>query len=259
MIHVVRSGRGPLLVCLHGIGGSAATFDHQLGGLAADFEVMAYDAPGYGNSADPEHYPATRGYVDTVVEIIGQSENRRAYLLGMSWGGVVAMNVALSHPDLLAGLILGDSTRGSGQTPQQIAAMRARPRELADVGATEFARRRSERLLAPTADQAARQAASAAMAGSIRLPGYEYAARFMAETDLTGKLSAIDIPTLVLYGTEDVVTGRAESEAIAAEIPAATLRPIPDAGHLANQEQPTAFNNAVREFIHRVEGKHDQI
>ena len=87
------------------------------------------------------------------------------------------------------------------------------------------------------------------MAASIRLPGYGHAARYMADTDLEPRLSAITAPTLVLYGTEDVVTGRAESEAIAARIPGARLVAIPDAGHLANQEAPGPFNAAVLEFL----------
>ena len=127
--------------------------------------------------------------------------------------------------------------------------MRGRPAELLSLGAEAFAAKRAGRLLssAATADDIA--AVATAMADAIRLPGYAYAARFMAESNLTRKLSAITVPTLIVYGAEDVVTGKAESVAIGAEIAGSTLVEIPGAGHLSNQEQPQAFNAAVLRFV----------
>ena len=91
------------------------------------------------------------------------------------------------------------------------------------------------------------------MASSIRLPGYGYAAESMAATDHTADLPKIDIPTLVLGGDEDRVTGVPASQVLAGVIPGAVFVTIRGAGHLANQERPEAFNAWVESFIHITE------
>jgi len=214
---------------------------------------MAPDAPGYGKSPDPDAYPDVGGYVDEVAILIERASERAAFVLGMSWGGVIAMEFALKYPDRVRGLILGDTTRGAGQSAIQAKAMLARAAELEEVGAPEFAKRRASRLLPTTTDPQAVQEVAQAMAASIRLPGYGYAARFMAQTDLTGRLHRITAPTLVIYGSEDIVTGKAESEAIAAAVPNSTLVEIAGAGHLCNQEKPEQFNAHTRNFIRNLE------
>lgn len=246
---VIEAGDGPAILCLHGIGGSARTFRAQLDGLADRWRVLAWDAPGYAGSPDPSSYPGPQGYVEAIADVLDRAGIARTALLGMSWGGVLAAEFALARPDRVGALILGDSTRGSGRTPQQSEAMRARPGELDSLGAEEFARRRAQRLVA---DPAQADDVAAAMAASIRLPGYGHAARYMAATNLEPRLHAIAAPTLVVYGTDDIITGRVESEALAARISGAQTVPIPGAGHLANQEEPGLFNDAVRGFLSTV-------
>lgn len=247
--NLLEAGQGPLLLCLHGIGSSAKSFSAQLTGLCDDFRVVARDAPGYAGSPDPEDPPGLDDYVDEAAALIERAGETAAFILGMSWGGVIAMQLSRRHPAMVRGLILGDSTRGSGQSEHQAAAMLARAAELGETGPAAFARRRVSRLLAPTATSEALAAAAEAMAGAIRLPGYDYAAQSMAATNLDGQLSSIGAPTLVIYGSEDVVTGKPESEAIAAQIAGSQLVVLPGAGHLANQEAPGEFNDRVRRFV----------
>src|SRR5699024_2139311 len=138
--------------------------------------VLAWDAPGYAGSPDPPSYPGPEGYVAAIEDVLDRAGVQRAVILGMSWGGVLAAEFALARPDRVGALILGDSTRGSGRTPRQAEAMCARPAELDSLGAAEFARRRAQRLVA---DPAAVDDVAAAMAASIRMPGYGHAARYM--------------------------------------------------------------------------------
>jgi len=73
----------------------------------------------------------------------------------------------------------------------------------------------------------------------------------MAERpDSTPLLPTINVPTLCIFGAEDVITPvEPEGKSLAAAIPGARLVVIPNAGHLSNLEQPEAFNAAVREFL----------
>jgi pimeloyl-ACP methyl ester carboxylesterase len=75
----------------------------------------------------------------------------------------------------------------------------------------------------------------------------------MAATDHSGFLAQIGVPTLVLVGEHDTVTGTAESAALAAGIPGARMHAVPDAGHAAAQEQPALVNQVLRDFFDEVE------
>jgi pimeloyl-ACP methyl ester carboxylesterase len=70
-----------------------------------------------------------------------------------------------------------------------------------------------------------------------------------ARADSRPTLAEVRVPTLVMAGTEDVLTPPAESEAMAAAIPGARLEVVPRAGHLAGLEQPAAVNAALRRFL----------
>lgn len=248
-VHVEEAGsEGPLVLCLHGIGSSSASFTHQLAGLATVARVVAWDAPGYGKSADPEGPLGLDGFADAAAGLI-RERGGSAHVIGVSWGGVIALRLAARHPGLVDSLVVADSTRGSGTSPENSAAMRGRPAELEASGAADFARARAPRLVSPDASAELLATVTGTMAGSVRLPGYGYAAESMAATDLGPELPAIEAPALVLCGEHDRVTGVEESQAIAGALPRGAYVILAGAGHLANQEQPDAFNDWVRAHL----------
>lgn len=251
-LHVVEQGTGPALVCLHGIGSSGRSFAPQLDGLSAAHRVLAWDAPGYGKSPDPSEPPGMSGYATAAAELI-RGLGVRVHLLGVSWGGVIACHVALQCPQLLRSLILVGASRGSGREPGKAAAMRKRGAQLAERDPEEFARERAPRLLSPPADPELVEEVTRTMAEAIRLPGYEFAARSMADTDLTPRLGEITTPTLVLAGDMDTVTGPAEGQALADGIRDAVYVSVRGAGHLANQQRPDTVNAWTASFIQIVE------
>jgi 3-oxoadipate enol-lactonase len=252
-INVIASGNGPAVLCLHGIGSSSAAFSAQREELADELRLLAWDAPGYAASPDPEEPLDLDGYADAAAAVIQEHANGPVHVLGVSWGGVIAIRLAGRHPELVRSLVLADSTRGSGQSPEQAAAMRHRPGELAQQGPDSFARQRGPRLVTAAAPEELVDRVIATMRDAVRLPGYAYAAESMAATDLTAELATVDTPTLVLCGDQDTVTGPAESQALAGGIPDAVFVTLRAAGHLANQESPQAFNAWLSAFVHIVE------
>ena len=246
------SGRPPLLL-LHGIGGSSASFGPQLSGLARGRRVVAWDAPGYGDSPDLPGEPALDGYAAVVSGIVRELDLGPVHLLGVSWGGVIALRTALRAPDAVRSLILADSSRGSGRTRAGAAAMRERVDDLTTRGPAEFARTRGPRLVAATAEPEVAAHVVDVMA-NVRQRGYANAARSMANTDHSAVLGRVAVPTLVLVGEQDVVTGTEESARLADGIPGARLVRIAAAGHAANQERPAEFNGAVERFLTGVDG-----
>lgn len=252
-LHVLDKGAGPAVLCLHGIGSSSEAFLPQIAELAGEHRLLAWDAPGYAASPDPEGPLDLDAYADAAAAVIRDRVDGPAHVLGVSWGGVIAVRLALRHPDLVRSLVLADSSRGSGQSDQQATAMRDRAAELARLGAAEFAAARGPRLVTPEAPAELVDRVVATMRDAIRLPGYGHAAESMAATDLTAELSGVRTPTLVLCGDGDTVTGFDESQALAGGIPDAVFVTINGAGHLANQEAPDAFNAWLSAFIQIIE------
>lgn len=241
------------VLLLHGIGGASDTFAGVAPRLAAaGWRAVAWDAPGYGNSIDPD--PAATGpdspgaYVAIVARLIEGLDNLPVHLVGVSWGGVIATHVTGRHPELVASLTLLDSTRGSGTAPEKAATMRGRVAELESAGSTDFAAARAPRLLAKDADVAVAAEVQRQMA-EVRLPGYAGAAEMMAQSDTGPVLDKLHVPTLVLVGDQDRVTGVEEARLLAREIPDARFALIPHAGHAAVQEQPDAVADALLGFL----------
>jgi 3-oxoadipate enol-lactonase len=254
-VHVEESGPqgGPLLFCLHGIGSSSASFEQLARDLGDVVRVARWDAPGYAASADPEQPPGLDGYADIAAELI-RRRGGRAHVLGVSWGGVIALRLATRHPEVVASLIVADASRGSGTDPERAGRMRARAQELARQGPEAFAAARGPRLVSPAAPDSLVARVTRTMAKSIRLPGYAFAAQAMAEADLTAELPRITAPALVLCGELDTVTGPADSQAIAGALHKVAYVVLAGAGHLANQERPAAFHDWVRAHLHVVAG-----
>lgn len=252
-INVLDKGAGPAVLCLHGIGSSSTAFLPQVDELAGEMRFLAWDAPGYAGSADPQAPLDLDAYADAAADVIRDRVDGPAHVLGISWGGVIAIRLALRHPDLVRSLIIADSSRGSGQSDEQAAAMRDRAAELERVGVAEFAASRGPRLVTPEAPAELVERVVATMRDGVRLPGYGYAAESMAATDLTAELGDVHTPTLVLCGDGDTVTGFPESQAIAGGIPDAVFVTVHGAGHLANQEAPEAFNAWLTAFVQIIE------
>lgn len=242
-------GQGDPVLMLHGIGGCANAFAGITQRLqSAGYRAIAWDAPGYGCSADPPKPPGVDGYARIAVDLLSALHACPAHLVGVSWGGVIATWIAARSPDYVRSLTLVDSTRGSAVEATKSEAMLRRVRELEEVGPSIFARRRARKLVAPDAD-ASTVAEIEQQMSTVRLQGYRCAAEMMAETNTETLLGEIAVPTLVLVGEHDRVTGVPESQLLASSIPGAEFGVIPRAGHAAPQERPDDVAAAILSFL----------
>ncbi|OYN95314.1 alpha/beta hydrolase [Enemella evansiae] len=233
------------VLLLHGIGGNARSCSEAAELLSGQgIEAYAWDAPGYGESADPSGPVDHPGEVLAAVDELGLDQ---VDLFGTSWGGVIATQVAARAPERVRSLVLADSTRGSATSPEQAAGMAARVTALTELGAAEFAATRAPRLVSASAPASVGQQVREVMA-TVRPPGYRSAAEFMARTDNTALLRELRTPTLVVVGADDVVTGVAESRLLAELVPGASFEVIPEAGHSAVTERPEELVRVLTAF-----------
>ncbi len=244
-----RAGQGPPLMLLHGIGANASAWRTQIDGLSDAFDVIAWDAPGYGRSSDPPRDWPMAEYADCLAGFLDGLGIVQAHLLGQSWGGVLAQEFYGRYADRLSSLILadttlgGDVTRDDGETRLQ-----ARLHALETMTPAEYARARAPQLLAPDPSPDVLREVEG-MVAQIHPVGFRSAAIALAHADVRAVLPCIRVPTLVLCGEQDQVTSPAIGTRLIGEIPNARMVIFPGIGHLNNMERPDHYNATVRAFL----------
>lgn len=231
------------IVFLHGVGSDKSVWRPQLEHFGASRRTVAFDYPGYGDS-DPAPEGTTRDdYASAIISAMHELGIDCAHVCGLSLGGVVA--IAMCHADekRCASLILADTfaVHPDGQAIYD--------RSLAASGDLRaMAEARVDVLLAQPVDPAVRSEVVETMA-RIQPAAYRIGAEAVWLADQRDRAKEIDVPTLVLCGTEDKVTPTALSEELARLIPGAQLELIERAGHIGNLEKPREFNQALDRFL----------
>jgi pimeloyl-ACP methyl ester carboxylesterase len=248
-----RAGRGRPLVLLHGWFCDSRVWRPQLEGLSSDFDVVAWDAPGCGESSDVPAGYRLPDYADAVAELVSALGLERPHLLGLSFGGGLAIEVCRRHPNLWRSLILASAYAGwAGSLPAEEVTYR-RERALAETELTleEWAKVPATYLpgfFASEVDLSIRDELLAVM-GDTRQATIRSMAMAFAEADLRPALSAIPVPTLLLYGERDQRAPTGVAEDLHRRIPGSKLEYLPELGHVTNLEAPDRFNAAVRRFL----------
>ncbi|MFI7006332.1 alpha/beta fold hydrolase [Streptomyces sp. NPDC050145] len=247
-----RAGAGPLLVLLHGAGDDARVWTPQLDALADAFTVVAWDEPGAGRSGELPASFALADYAHRLAALVTSLRLGPAHVAGLSWGGTVALEFYRHHPDLVRTLVLADTYAGwKGSLPaEEVAARVAGVRRMLDASPTGFPPAAVPGLFAG-APPAAYVPLLEAMAAAARPDTLRAQLALMAGTDQRDILPAVSVPTLLLWGEQDVRSPLAVARQFRAAIPDAELVVIPGAGHLSNLERPEDFNRAVRDFCRR--------
>ncbi len=246
-----RAGTGPPLVLLHGYVGDGPTlWRRQLEGLCADFTVVAWDAPGAGGSSDPPESFGMAGYADCLAGFIRRLGLERPHVAGLSFGGALALELYRRHAAVPRTLVLASAYAGwAGSLPAEVVRQRLQQAlVLADLSPEKFAGTLLPTMFSPTTPPEVAEAFRANMLG-FHPAGVRAMARACAE-DLRGVLPHVRVPTLLVYGDQDVRASLTVAQDLHAAITGSTLVVLPDAGHICNIEVPEAFNRAVRSFLH---------
>lgn len=243
-----RTGRGPVVVLVHGAGLDGRMWQPQVDAMADEFTVVAWDEPGSGRSGA---LPAGFGLADfaralaAVIEDVGLGP---AQVAGLSWGGTVVLELYRWRPDLVRSLLMVDTYAGwkGSLPPEEVTArvegarrMLAAPREEFDPTLPGLYADGPPERFAAVLDAMSRGVRPETMAAQLSL---------MAEADETDLLPRITVPTLLLWGERDARSPLDVAHAFQAAIPHAELVVIPAVGHMSNLEAPEAFTAAVRAF-----------
>lgn len=245
-----RAGDGPPLVLLHGYAGDGpTTWRRQLDDLSDEFTVVAWDAPGAGRSSDPPETFGMAGYADCLAGFIGALGLADPHVLGLSFGGALAIELCRRHPMIPKTLVLESAYAGwAGSLPAEVTDQRLRQAlTLSELSPDEFVD-----TLLPTMFSSGTPAEDVdALGRAIREfhpAGFRAMAHASAE-DLSDALPLVAVPTLLVYGDDDQRAPLNVAEQLHAAIAGSTLVVLPGAGHVCNIEAPEDFGRTVRAFL----------
>ncbi|WP_443334435.1 bifunctional 3-oxoadipate enol-lactonase/4-carboxymuconolactone decarboxylase PcaDC [Streptomyces sp. MMBL 11-1] len=232
----------PVLVIGPSLGTTWHMWDRQIPELSQHWRVFRYDLPGHGGA--PAHAAASvADLADRLIATLDGLGVQRFGYAGCSIGGAVGADLALRHPHRVASLALVASSPRFGTADE----FRQRGVIVRTNGLEPMARTAPERWFTPgfAAAQPAIVEWAVQMVRTTDPGCYIAACEALAAFDIRGALGRIGVPTLVLVGAEDQVTGPAEARTLVAGIPDARLALVPGASHLAPVEQPAAVSDLL--------------
>jgi 3-oxoadipate enol-lactonase len=245
------AGEGPAVVLIHGFSLDMRMWDPQAGPLAAGLRVVRYDCRGFGASG-PLDPAVAYDHVDDLVALLDHLGIEDAALVGLSFGGQLAVEAALAVPARVRRLaVLSSLLDGVPWDPASWAALKAVAGQVDAHGV--LAGREAwlgHPLFATARERPAVAGPLAAMVASY--PGQHWLGQDPHRRPGPRALDVLEevtVPTLVVSGQRDVPGFREMSAVLAARIPGAGHREVPGAGHLVNMEQPEIVNDLLTRFL----------
>jgi 3-oxoadipate enol-lactonase len=238
-IEAGEAGR-PAVIFLHGLGTGARAWQPQMDALAGDYHVLALYQPGYHTAPGPFTLDRAVEGIDAIFERHGLE---RAHFCGLSLGTMVALTYALREPARASSLALCGG----------FASLTEEMRALTLQGAASMRAGPDDAVRADMASNVPEKHRAASLADLESVTGADLASivEQMADFDVTGRLGEIHSPTLVLCGDQDIYN-LPFCEALAEGIRGARLEVIPNAGHVANLDNPEAFTSALRSLLQAI-------
>ena len=238
------SAAAPAILLIHGSGVSAGSWVNQLRGLLTAFRVAAIDLPGHGKS-DPIPQASVEEYAETVAMFLEALGSGPVLVVGHSLGGAIAIALAAQRPHAVTGLVLLASCAKLPWVDSSWG--RLLPYLPGPLWKTFFISTAQKLLFAP------------GVPGHVVSLGMQELRSCRAETilkdlqaakamDLTQQATGLDVPTLILCGSQDRLTPPALSADLKGLIPGSRLSLIEEAGHMLLLEVPTRVNEEVLNF-----------
>ncbi len=244
---------GEPLVLIMGWGGDHTAWAFQVPAFSARYRLILFDNRGAGQTDQPDIPYTIPGMAADTVALLDALGIGEAHVHGMSMGGMIAQEIALSRPERVLTLGLHCTLprtdpflafRGDGM-------MRVRAHENRE----DFARMMLAWVLSPRTVAEKPGLVEMLVQRAVDNPyptslvGLRRQAEAIGPWSSLDRLGQISMPTLITTGADDIMVPPDRSRALAARIPHAELVVIPDAGHLHPIEQPEAFNRAMLAFL----------
>jgi pimeloyl-ACP methyl ester carboxylesterase len=249
-LYYETAGAGPSLVFIHGFSLDGRMWDDQFLPFAHHFRVTRYDLRGFGRSALPTDQPYA--HVDDLQALLHSLRIEETHLVGLSLGGAIAIDFALSFPNMVARLVLADAVLGGFQWSAEWDATvipiwrYGRQNDITTARQLWLAHPLFKSALAND------HASAPLMQMVTEYSGWHWQDRNPErhlEPPAIQRLTEIQAPTLVLIGENDLPDFQTVANLLAQNIPYAQKVVLPNAGHMANLDAPESFNRIVLDYL----------
>jgi non-heme chloroperoxidase len=240
---------GVPIVLLHGVSDSCHSFAPLLPHLPPSIHVFAISQRGHGDSERPRFGYMPQDFATDLNAFMEVANLGPAIVVGHSMGSSVAECFALNYPERVAGLVLVGAFAGGWQASPAVVELWnntvSTMTDPIDPGFADAFQRSTLAQPVPPAflDEVVRE--------SLKLPARVWQAVFesFVGSDFSAGLSAISVPTLIVWGAHDAICPRSEQEVLARSIPYARLVIYEDVGHAPHWEEPARFAGDLADFV----------
>ncbi len=253
-LHYESDGEGPPVLLIMGLGMNATGWWRTVPVLAERLRVISFDNRGVGRSDRPEGPYSIAQMAADALAVLDAASEKSAHVYGISLGGMIAQEVALTAPERVRSLVLGATTAGGDRAEPIAPATLAFMQKRGELTAEEAVWASVPYNYAPRTRREAAQRIAEDIERRLLHPieAEPYKAQLAAATghDAGDRLRSVDTPTLVIHGEEDALVPPGNGRVLADLIPDAQLELLPDAAHLYPTDEPAA-DRAVLDFLTR--------
>ncbi len=245
------TGDGPAVVLVHGFGLDMRMWDRQTQHLAGRYQMITYDCRGFGSSG-PFDPAAAYTHAGDLLALLDHLRVGQAVLAGLSFGGRVVLQAALTAPERVRGLVLLDAVLDGFPWDRQSQAAASLARDMAQARGLVAGRAAwlAHPLFAAARNQPEVSEKLAAMVAGY--PGQHWIGHDPHEQAGPPPIDVLEelaMPVLVMVGEHDVPGFREMSAVLARRIPGARYHVVAGAGHMVSMEQPAAVNEELTRFL----------
>ena len=254
-LYYEAAGQGHALLLLHAGIADSRMWDEQFPVFAQYYQTLRFDLRGFGRS----HVPAGpfANYEDAAA-LLAFFGIQKAHVIGASFGGKIALDFTLAHPEMVASLVLVAPLVGGEEPSELVRRFSEEEEALLERGDLEAATELNLRTWvdgpkrAPgQVDPTVRQRVHDMQYHAFTIPMPEGVEELALQPPAITRLKELRVPTLIIVGDSDIPDKLAIAQQLATDIPGAQRVIVPGAAHMVNMEQPEAFTRIVLTFLSR--------
>jgi pimeloyl-ACP methyl ester carboxylesterase len=242
------TGSGPPLLLLHGLGGGLVDWEPQIAPFAARYRVIRLDVRGHGASDKRRGRYRVEDFTGDAIAVLRAAGAGPAHVVGLSMGGMIALQMALDAPELVRSLVLANTgPEVRAENLKERIAIWQRRLLTRILSMEQFATALSERLF-PEPGQEGMRAEFRRRWAANDPAAYRESYHALLRWSVASRLEQINQPTLVIHSEFDY-TSLERKQRWATRIPNARTITIAGARHAVSMDKASAFNRVILEFL----------
>ena len=243
-------GQGKPLILISGVSGGTWSWEESITAWSPHFRVIVFDNMGAGRSSMPDRPYRIGEMANHASAVLDAAEVEQAYVVGLSMGGMIAQELALSHPARVSGLVLGCTHCGGSERLAPAPEVIKRFADNQGLSPEEIVDKNLAFLITPEFLQSSPESLQRYRERQLKAPIQpDYALQRQLEAirtfDTCGRLANIKTTTLILTADRDLLVPPENGKILASRIPGAELKEFTNTGHLIYLECAQAFHQTV--------------